>query len=791
MKIINFLKKYWQILLVIVLGLVPIGWYKSEFIIATGDAFPLWFNSLKTTFYDNFLWNSANAGQISTSPQYDIYAISWYLLQIMHIAINKIQIFFETFYFWGAGLAMYFLASTIYKKQKIIAFIASIFYMFNFFMLLKTPTFGISWTMVFLPILLAFYIKIIDNIKNNQKTASNSIGFAIISMVLMSFASINPPLLAMIFITIFIVFVYYFITEKNIRSKIIQNLFVLSFVVFFINLWWLSTFLLNLYNLNLVTGSQINAVIYVWTHARASFLNLFWLNGSWGWTPTYIPYIDAYSNPIMIFIVFIPMIIAFIVLLFRTEYRKINLYFAVVILILMFLAKGLHPPFENINLFFYKYIPGFYLFRTPFSLYMILIIFLALLIGSSSDSIIYHIQSIKIKYKKIISMSFTVGIIAVFLISTFPLITGDVITKGTKDLPFSAYVKIPDFWYQTAQYFNNIPGDFRILITPENDGPYMAYKWGYEGSDSLPSRLIVKPVLQQSYGYGVNSRYTGIMTATYGAMNNGSTVEFYNLLTLLNVKYILQRNDIISSMNMTAFLSKQTNIQLEKSFGEHDIYKISDTYYTPHIYTSSSPIMVPTFNDFLMIINSSSFTPEQNIMILNQNQNKIIPKINNTKLPEIFFEKINPTKFEVKIESAREPFYLVFSESYDPDWLAYINTDAMQCSPIVTYSGVNITECQPESKFFEIRDITRIFGESIPEDNHFVVNGYANAWYIDPKELGTGKNFTITLYFKPQSYFYIGLIISGLTFIGFVGYLLWDWRKEGDINSLFKRVGGR
>jgi hypothetical protein len=153
-------------------------------------------------------------------------------------------------------------------------------------------------------------------------------------------------------------------------------------------------------------------------------------------------------------------------------------------------------------------------------------------------------------------------------------------------------------------------------------------------------------------------------------------------------------------------------------------------------------------------------------------------KIDSTAHPHIFFQKINPTKYKIKIENAEEPFYLTFSESFNPSWQTYINTDTMQCNPIATYENVNVTECNPESKLFEVRDITRIFSDPIPEENHFMANGYANAWYIDPQQLGTGENFTVTLYFKPQSYFYIGLIISGLTFILCVGFLFWDWRKR-------------
>jgi hypothetical protein len=36
-------------------------------------------------------------------------------------------------------------------------------------------------------------------------------------------------------------------------------------------------------------------------------------------------------------------------------------------------------------------------------------------------------------------------------------------------------------------------------------------------------------------------------------------------------------------------------------------------------------------------------------------------------------------------------------------------------------------------------------------------------------------DINLTLYFKPQSYFYLGLIISGTTLIGCLGYLLYAW----------------
>lgn len=89
----------------------------------------------------------------------------------------------------------------------------------------------------------------------------------------------------------------------------------------------------------------------------------------------------------------------------------------------------------------------------------------------------------------------------------------------------------------------------------------------------------------------------------------------------------------------------------------------------------------------------------------------------------ITYEKDNPTNYIVHV-NASEPFFLVFSESYHKDWVAYVD------------------------------------GQQIPDEHHFIANGYANGWYINK----TGA-FTITLEFWPQNLFYAGSAISITTLI--------------------------
>ncbi len=149
--------------------------------------------------------------------------------------------------------------------------------------------------------------------------------------------------------------------------------------------------------------------------------------------------------------------------------------------------------------------------------------------------------------------------------------------------------------------------------------------------------------------------------------------------------------------------------------------------------------------------------------------------------PTITFKKVNPTKYIVKVENAREPFFLVFSESYHPQWKAYVEDSEVNFSEIVAeYPHVNVREAKHDWYKFTPEDITFLLKKPLDDRYHFMANGYANAWYIDPANFdkdGDGE-FVVTLYFLSQSLFYLGLFVSGATLFGCVSYLIYDWRRR-------------
>lgn len=106
-----------------------------------------------------------------------------------------------------------------------------------------------------------------------------------------------------------------------------------------------------------------------------------------------------------------------------------------------------------------------------------------------------------------------------------------------------------------------------------------------------------------------------------------------------------------------------------------------------------------------------------------------------TPVPTIQYTKRSPEKYEVKITNAEKPFMLVFSQAYDPLWVA--KTDQ---------------------------------GEKIESVSCYsMINGF-------PVDVQNKKDFTITIEYLPQRWFYLGLLLSLGVLLLCMIYLLYDWR---------------
>jgi len=151
--------------------------------------------------------------------------------------------------------------------------------------------------------------------------------------------------------------------------------------------------------------------------------------------------------------------------------------------------------------------------------------------------------------------------------------------------------------------------------------------------------------------------------------------------------------------------------------------------------TITYPITIPPYQKCIIQINHRTDTMG---LLVELEDFKIPPS---TKKPTTTYEKINPTKYIVQVNSS-EPFFLVFSESYHKDWVAYIN------------------------------------GQKMPNQYHFMANGFANAWFVN--KTGT---FTIILEFWPQRLFHVGSAISVATIILCVLYI-----SKNKLRMMYRRA---
>ncbi|RLB28830.1 MAG: hypothetical protein DRH11_16760, partial [Deltaproteobacteria bacterium] len=152
--------------------------------------------------------------------------------------------------------------------------------------------------------------------------------------------------------------------------------------------------------------------------------------------------------------------------------------------------------------------------------------------------------------------------------------------------------------------------------------------------------------------------------------------------------------------------------------------------------------------------------------------------------PEIDFEKVNPTRYVVSVKKAERSFWLVFSESFHKGWKAYVREQAAS-------SRQQAGQGNKGEPWSALISAWRDRGKRIELTEHHLVNGYANAWWVDVARLkaeglrfkaDSKDEFQVVLEFKPQRLFEIGIMISALTFLGCIIFLLATFlrRKKSD-----------
>jgi hypothetical protein len=116
---------------------------------------------------------------------------------------------------------------------------------------------------------------------------------------------------------------------------------------------------------------------------------------------------------------------------------------------------------------------------------------------------------------------------------------------------------------------------------------------------------------------------------------------------------------------------------------------------------------------------------------------------------KIEFRKVNPTRYVVSGEADRS-FWLVFSESFHKDWKAYMKKVETE------EDGDRSLAKKQEFEWSALITLLRDSGKREELEEHYLANGYANAWWVPIEEADSQvKSFEIILEFTPQRLFEI------------------------------------
>jgi len=620
---------------------------------------------------------------------------------------------------------------------------------------------GGSWTQFFSYALLPLAIYLFRKLASSGAVRHIVLLAIVLSMTAISFQNL--------FLISLILFLYTLVQES--RLRLLRNLLI-TYVVFFVfNFYWICPLVYSIFRGE--AGSVIANAVYLPNikNAVPSVLQVFIGTGYSRdfFTASVVPAIK--SLWVICSFGLIILTLASLFLLGR-ERRKEALFWAIMLLSSFVFATGGKGPLGNMVLWLYEHVQYMALFRSPQHFMVPPTIFLSMLLGMGIFCFLSHFRLNRIPIYRLNRLPIYLAIVAMMTVWLSPFFTGNLglayLEKGGGGNFVANFQVSPGFEKILAE-LRNEGSDSRVLYLPVSSSPYyLATEYQREGQGGDPVVGGTPGAISDGSSNPYAEEYIAMLQDALCGEDMPQNVSM--LLGMANAKYMILRKDVRPNFGPFAdtWSYEQVYENLKQAEGielieECDYVSLwENKNYLPHIYALSNALPVEgNIDEIIPVVSTGTFDPRDSVVFFSEqvssSQWQFIREYSagsSNHAPEISFEKVNATKYQVKVTNATEPFFLVFSESYDSQWKAYVN-----------------------SRGGDTNWMEAFFRGAISSGEHFTVNGYANAWYIDPGKLGTGAEFSVTLYFQPQSSFYLGWIISGLTFAGCIGLLVWCWRR--------------
>jgi hypothetical protein len=321
--------------------------------------------------------------------------------------------------------------------------------------------------------------------------------------------------------------------------------------------------------------------------------------------------------------------------------------------------------------------------------------------------------------------------------------------------PISAFADMPSKYASAVKYLKQdneiVSGNSRVLVYPLASILWCDGNGSYWGNDILRfSGISTVSTVHQ-----VNFQNESNFISSLSDNTVLSAYNFANYIMKLGIKYIVIKKQACDVDTLSGNIKDLRNEskQVEEKLNSSQFDRVMDNQYY-----SIFKVVGGGFGSLSLIAAPSN----ESLRYTDNNNNNPISSINSANSNQAFsllqgtgqlvkYQKISSTEYIVNVESDHTPFYLIFAESYDDGWKAFVNEK-----------------------------------EQVDDKYHFIVSGFANGWYINK-----AGHFNIRLYFQPQKYHDAGLLMYILVICISSIYLLLYTRKQSMRIAILRKLKSR
>ncbi|MQF82912.1 hypothetical protein FIM02_01965 [SAR202 cluster bacterium AD-802-E10_MRT_200m] len=359
------------ILIILLCGTLSFSWFEHGKYLAPNDlAYP--FSSSSVWYAHAFTWDERFSREsvpgIMRLMPYLSFVAAAEKIGLSPLFVERLLFYFL---FTFPGLAAFGLAHTLIRdKSAFPGLLAALFYMMNpLTLLLKwnstTPS---LFAYGMMPLLLALYIVGL----RKQSLLKYPLLFGAASLLGASATTISY------FVSASVPIIGYFLFSCILSYRqfsqiliVVRTTFVMSLSYLLFNLWWILPFLLILsHRAGLVTtgdSATFNLDVFNLESTEASLMDLIRGQGYWafhkesGGVP-YYPFASSYLLTPMVILSFLVPGFGILALMRKVNDAKM-VFLGFLFIVGIVLTSGVHPPFGDLNAWFFEHIPGYAMFR--------------------------------------------------------------------------------------------------------------------------------------------------------------------------------------------------------------------------------------------------------------------------------------------------------------------------------------------------------------------------------------------------------------------------------------------